>query len=367
VLGGDDGYTGPVNVPHQLLNDRIMHLRANTVEATDFSGHVEDGGAHGAASGPEPDAIVRRDADGRAQVAWPDDDGDIATKGYVDGAMTEADLGSVRADLAAHVAATAVHSATNAATANRIVMRDASGRAQVANPSASADIATKSYVDTAVSGVSTTPGASGVGFWGWNTASSLTNISSVSGSKVGDYFVDTGTATRTILGVSAAIGDVVRSTSATAGSAAGNIRGPIGATGATGAQGQKGDQGIQGIQGIQGPPGEGGGAGDVPDATTAVKGKVALATAAEATAQTNAAKAVTPSALTSYSKTDHTHSGYAASTHTHGAATTSAAGMVQLATSAEAKATSNRSATKAITPSTLYDATSDLIANIAVV
>lgn len=36
---------------------------------------------------------------------------------------------------------------TTAATASRIVLRDASGRAQVASPSASADIATKGYVD----------------------------------------------------------------------------------------------------------------------------------------------------------------------------------------------------------------------------
>ncbi|HBQ85364.1 MAG TPA: hypothetical protein DD811_02635 [Syntrophomonas sp.] len=47
-----------------------------------------------------------------------------------------------------HINATSVHSATSAATANRIMMRDAAGRAKVAAPSASDDIARKSEVDT---------------------------------------------------------------------------------------------------------------------------------------------------------------------------------------------------------------------------
>ena len=57
---------------------------------------------------------------------------------------------------------------------------------------------------------------------------------------VGDYIVNTGTATLTILGVSATIGGVVKSTSATAGTAAGNIRGTTGATGSTGSTGPAG-------------------------------------------------------------------------------------------------------------------------------
>jgi hypothetical protein len=79
-------------------------------------------------------------------------------------------------------------------------------------------------------------GDKGISLWAWNTASNLTNISSVSGSQVGDYFVNTGTATRTILGVSTAIGGVVKSTSATAGTATGNIRGAAGAQGDPGPQ-----------------------------------------------------------------------------------------------------------------------------------
>ncbi len=46
-----------------------------------------------------------------------------------------------------HISGTSAHSATAAATANRIILRDASGRAKVAAPSAETDIATKKYVD----------------------------------------------------------------------------------------------------------------------------------------------------------------------------------------------------------------------------
>jgi hypothetical protein len=52
----------------------------------------------------------------------------------------------LRADYDAHAASTSAHSATALATANRIVLRDANGRAQVADPSASADIATMGWV-----------------------------------------------------------------------------------------------------------------------------------------------------------------------------------------------------------------------------
>jgi len=47
----------------------------------------------------------------------------------------------------AHAVLTTAHSATSAATANRIMMRDANGRAKVAAPSASDDIARKAEVD----------------------------------------------------------------------------------------------------------------------------------------------------------------------------------------------------------------------------
>lgn len=46
-----------------------------------------------------------------------------------------------------HISSTSAHGATSAATAERIIVRDVSGRAKVANPSASDDIATKATVD----------------------------------------------------------------------------------------------------------------------------------------------------------------------------------------------------------------------------
>ena len=46
-----------------------------------------------------------------------------------------------------HIDATNVHGATSAATANKIMMRDASGRAKVAAPAAADDIARKDTVD----------------------------------------------------------------------------------------------------------------------------------------------------------------------------------------------------------------------------
>lgn len=52
--------------------------------------------------------------------------------------------------LNAHTGATSAHSATSAATANRIMMRDASGRVKVAAPSAADDVARKDTVDAVV-------------------------------------------------------------------------------------------------------------------------------------------------------------------------------------------------------------------------
>lgn len=43
-----------------------------------------------------------------------------------------------------------IHGATSSATANRLIIRDGSGRAQVAAPSSASDIATKGYVDSLV-------------------------------------------------------------------------------------------------------------------------------------------------------------------------------------------------------------------------
>jgi len=52
-----------------------------------------------------------------------------------------------QAKVDAHNSQTSVHGATSAATANTIIMRDSAGRAKVAAPSASDDIARKDTVD----------------------------------------------------------------------------------------------------------------------------------------------------------------------------------------------------------------------------
>jgi hypothetical protein len=58
----------------------------------------------------------------------------------------EGNTQELQADLTSHTGATSAHSATSAATANRIMMRDSAGRAKVAAPSAADDIARKDTV-----------------------------------------------------------------------------------------------------------------------------------------------------------------------------------------------------------------------------
>lgn len=71
-------------------------------------------------------------------------------------------------------------------------------------------------------------GPRGVSIWAHGTFSNVTNISQVAGMAVGDYVVNTTTSALTFLTVLTQPGGIVRSTSATAGVAAGNIRGPQG-------------------------------------------------------------------------------------------------------------------------------------------
>jgi hypothetical protein len=90
----------------------------------------------GAVSAATADRVIIRDASGRAKVAAPSAGDDIAIK------TTVTD----------HSGQTSAHGATAAATASRMMIRDASGRAQVADPSAALDIVNKqsveAYIDT---------------------------------------------------------------------------------------------------------------------------------------------------------------------------------------------------------------------------
>ena len=107
-------------------------------------------GIHGAVSTATASKLIIRDSAGRAQVASPSADSDIATKKYVDD-IASGDAGAVQQALNTHVAkTTGVHGAVSTATANKIAIRDASGRMQVAAPSVANDVANKKYVDTLI-------------------------------------------------------------------------------------------------------------------------------------------------------------------------------------------------------------------------
>jgi hypothetical protein len=86
-----------------------------------------------AASLATASALVVRDAAGRARFADPVDVADADTLGARDAAITT------------HNAVTNPHSATALATASRMVLRDAAGRAAFADPAADADAATQGW------------------------------------------------------------------------------------------------------------------------------------------------------------------------------------------------------------------------------
>jgi len=68
-------------------------------------------------------------------------------------------------------------------------------------------------------------GAQGRGFYSYNVATAITNISAISGMVVNDYIVIMHTAAVTVFGTSRQPGDVIQATSATAGTYIGNIHG----------------------------------------------------------------------------------------------------------------------------------------------
>lgn len=110
-----------------------------------------------ATPGSTPNTLILRDASGRAEITTPEATAEIANKGYVDtvAAATAGEVGTLADNFDGHVADTDPHSATPEATPNRIILRDASGRAQVAAPSAEDDIARKADVDAHAAETST--------------------------------------------------------------------------------------------------------------------------------------------------------------------------------------------------------------------
>jgi microcystin-dependent protein len=126
-----------------------------------------DAAVSGGGSGtplPTPSTVMSRDAAGRSQVVDPAVAADIATKGYADALGTDLATvstivrrdasgvakfaqGSAANDVVIKSYADALAPGTSAPTVSTTMKRDAAGRAQVVDPSASADIATKNYVD----------------------------------------------------------------------------------------------------------------------------------------------------------------------------------------------------------------------------
>lgn len=76
-------------------------------------------------------------------------------------------IDTAHSELDTHVGGTAapVHGSAVVATADRLMHRDAAGRSQVATPQAAADIATKGYVDTAVTGRVEVVGGGSMRMW----------------------------------------------------------------------------------------------------------------------------------------------------------------------------------------------------------
>lgn len=162
ITGNANWYDAPKTTltatkAHMDANTGVHGVGASTVESvagaqSKVDVHEAKAATHGATASATANRIVLRDSSGRAQIATPTLASDIANKSYVDGKISEVD---VVGDVSGHINRTDAHSATNTATANRIMMRDAYGRAKVAVPSASDDIARKAEVDTVQTNLTT--------------------------------------------------------------------------------------------------------------------------------------------------------------------------------------------------------------------
>lgn len=151
-----------------------LHVESNNNFVTDagyFPARGVDVTAQSAATGTSaatPNTVVRRDGSGAAALTGVSGLSDVsgktsdvaANKGYVDTAVAPkvvvaGDLGGTPAAPTVTSGANHTHTsaqvsdAASAPTASKVVKRDANGRAQVADPAAAADIATKNYVDNA--------------------------------------------------------------------------------------------------------------------------------------------------------------------------------------------------------------------------
>ena len=81
------------------------------------------------------------------QVDGADKDTDVALAANSDAKIASQKATKAYVDTHAALAVAGTHGSTVAGTADKLVHRDASGRAQMVNPAAAQDIATKNYVD----------------------------------------------------------------------------------------------------------------------------------------------------------------------------------------------------------------------------
>lgn len=130
-----------LNSPASIKSILLAHTRATT-------------GVHGATSAGTQNALMIRDANGRAQVAAPSAADDIAIKQTVDD----------------HAALTSPHSSTSAATASSLMLRDADGRSKVAAPAAADDIARKAEADAVQTNLNSHSGETAAGTHGSTVA-----------------------------------------------------------------------------------------------------------------------------------------------------------------------------------------------------
>jgi len=121
----------------------------NMLDAS-IAGDGLSGGAGSALSVNVDDSTIETNADALRVKA-----GGIDTNELADGAATAVKCGAdmaTQAELDAHINLTTAHGAVSAPTASKMMVRDGSGRAQVADPSADADIATKGWVNSNLPG-----------------------------------------------------------------------------------------------------------------------------------------------------------------------------------------------------------------------
>ena len=136
-----------------------VHNTATTSQSG-FMSTTDKAKLDGATSAASVNKLIMRDSSGRARIVSPSNDNDIANKNYVDvsignhkgkgGTEHHPVATPSEAGFMSTTDKTKLDNATATNTANRLMLRDASGRAKVSTPSASTDIANKNYVDSKV-------------------------------------------------------------------------------------------------------------------------------------------------------------------------------------------------------------------------